>query len=982
MFLLVCCALAFAQQQTRVQGTIRDSHGTPLPGVSVHVKGATQGVTADNNGVFSINVAPDAVLVFSYIGFSSQEVAVSGRSAINITLNDSNSHLDEVVVVGYGTQKKKDLTTAVVSVNTKDIEERPIVQTAGALQGKAAGVQVTQPSGKPGTAFSIRVRGATSVQAGNEPLYVIDGVPTMDTRDLNVNDIASIQVLKDASSAAIYGARAANGVVIITTKRGKESMPVISFNTYYGVSNLAKKINVLNPSQYNDLMKELGYNVQPATTTTDWLKEVFKTGHNQNYQLAFSGGNAQSQYYVSGNITRDDGIVKPAAYNRYAFRVNLDNQVKSWFKLSTNISYSNVNSKDVKDNGNAMRNAAILGALNAPPTMGIFEKDSLGRNRYTSNLYKAGWDNPLAAIDGPTQNTTDNRIFGNVSGELTLYKGLKFKSNFGIDYFNHKYDYYLDAFSTTPGRNDHGIGNSDKSNSFTYLLENYFTYDHSWKKHNVSAMAGITTQQNKYNISTMNGRDFPDDPTVKTLNAANQLTGFTEESAWFLMSYISRVMYNYDSKYLFTANFRADGSSKLAPGHQWGYFPSFSAGWRISAEPFMKDVRVINDLKIRAGWGQNGNQEGLDNYSAYGLNTYKQRTPTNPLSGPDIVIPSYIPNPNLTWETTTQTNVGIDISLFNSRLTVSADAYLKQTRDLLLNVPVPKIANVQYMPGNFGAMENKGLEFTVSSVNMDTKQFTWHTDFNISFNRNRITDMQLSPVYYFGGVEGRDNIIILKKGVALGTFYGYISEGVDPQTGNIKYKDVNGDGVITPQDRTVIGCAQPRFTYGMNNDLRFRNWGLSFLLQGSQGNDVFNASRMETEGMYDSKNQSTDVLRRWTKPGQVTDIPKATLQDVTNSLTSSRFVENGSYLRMKSITLSYNLPQELISHIKLTKLSVYVTATNIFTITKYKGFDPEVNAFNAAANPDKVNNNGATLGIDYGTYPQARSFIAGLNLQF
>jgi TonB-linked SusC/RagA family outer membrane protein len=974
--LFMLCSFAMAQQNITVKGHVQDKQGTSLPGVSVKIKGTNRGTTTQADGNFSIEAPSTGTLEISYVGYEGQNIVLNGRTQLSISLADTKTDLNEVVVIGYGTQKKKDVTTAVVSVSTKDIGERPIIQTAAALQGKAAGVQVTQPSGKPGAAFSVRVRGATSVQAGNEPLYVIDGVPTSDTRDINPNDIENITVLKDASSAAIYGARASNGVVLITTKRGKSGAGVINFNTYYGVSNVAKKIDVLNPTQYNDLMKEMGYATTTPTETTDWLKEVFKTGHNQNYQLSMSGGSEKSQYFVSGAVTKDDGMVKPAQYNRYSFRTNLDNQLKDWLKVSTNISYSNVALKDLKDNDNAGRNAAILGALNAPPIMGVYETDADGHRRYTMNPYKSGWDNPMAAIEGPTQGTGDNRVLGNASADINLTKSLKFRSNFGVDYFSHKYDYYLDYIMTTPGRNDHGYASSQKTNSFTYLWENTLNYDKKWNKHSLSALGGVTTQKNKYNESNLTGRDFPADPTVKTLNAANQIVGDTYESQWFLMSYLGRVMYNYDSKYLLTANFRADGSSKLDKKHKWGYFPSVSAGWRISAEPFLKDVKAISDLKVRAGWGQNGNQEGLDPYAAYGLNTYTRQTATNPLSGP-VINPSKIaPNPDLKWETTTQTNVGIDLSLFDSRLSFTADAYIKKTSDLLLNVTLPPPTGYDYITRNSGSLENKGLEFVVSSVNVDKKDLRWSTDFNIAFNRNRITDLQLSQVYYYAGVENRDNIIILQKGLALGTFYGYVSEGVDPQTGNIKYKDVNGDGNVTPQDRTVIGSAQPKFTYGLNNNIDYKNWSLSFLLQGSQGNKVFNASRMETEGMYDSKNQSTEVLHRWTTPGQVTDIPKASNGDVTNSRTSSRFVENGSFLRMKSTTLSYKLPESAISKLHLNKLMVYATAQNLFTITKYKGFDPEVNAFSTNAN------NGVTLGIDYGTYPVARTFIVGLNLQF
>lgn len=967
-------------QSILVQGVVKDQENQTLPGASVLVKGTQLGVITDVNGNYSISV-PDAqaVLIFSFIGYSSQEITVGNQTQLDVTLTADQRHLDEVVVIGYGTQKRGDVTTSIASVNTKDIEERPILQAAQALQGKAAGVQVTQPSGKPGAALSIRVRGATSVQAGNEPLYVIDGVPTMDTRDLNVNDIESMQVLKDASSAAIYGARASNGVVIITTKRGKANQSQVSFGAYYGVSNIAKKIDVLGPQQYADLMNEMGHNVQVGNQTTDWAREVFKTGQNQNYQLSFSGGTDKSKYFVSGSISKDDGIIKPASYKRYSFRANLDNQIKSWFKLTTNFSYANARIRDVKDNNNAGRNAVVLGTLGAPPTMGIYSEHPVRGTIFSTNPLKAGWDNPLAAMFGPTQAAKDNRIFGNVVGDITLAKDLFLRSNFGIDFMNHANDYYLDPFRTTEGwgndGNTHGLGNATRSNSFTYLWENTLNYAKSIEKHHFSALAGTTVQKNTWNNSHISGRDFPADGLVKTMNAANEITNaYTEQSEWFLNSYLGRVMYDYDSRYLLTANFRADGSSKLAKGNQWGFFPSVSAGWRISAEPFMRDVKLINDLKIRGGWGQNGNQEGLSNYASYGLNSYTRRTPTAPPSGPATAAPIYAPNPDLRWETTTQTNIGVDLTMLEGKITVTADAYLKKTNDLLLNVPLPNTSGYNYIPRNSGKLENKGLEFVLSTINFDKSDFQWITDFNIAFNRNKITDLQLSKVYRYADVEGRsDQIIILQEGVSLGTFYGYISDGVNPETGDIIYRDVNNDGAFTPQDRTILGSAQPKFTYGMNNNLTYKSFSLSFLFQGSQGNKAFNASRLETEGMYDSKNQSTEVLRRWKNPGDITDIPRATDGNVNNSLISSRFVENASFLRLKSATISYNLNREWASKIRMSRASVYVTAQNLLTITKYKGFDPEVNAFTSS---------GATLGIDYGTYPVSRAFVVGLNVQF
>lgn len=982
MVLLFWAGLAGASlaQSVRVQGVVKDEKNETLPGASVLLKGTQAGVATDTDGRFSIDVpSASSVLVFSYIGYNTVEETVGNRTEIEITLTVDQRNLQEVVVIGYGTQKKGDVTTAISSVSTKDLTERPITQAAQALQGKAAGVQVTQPSGKPGSALSIRVRGATSVQAGNEPLYVIDGVPTMDSRDLNINDIESIQVLKDASSAAIYGARASNGVVIITTKRGKANASQVNFSSYYGFSNIAKSIDVLNPAQYAELMNEMGYSASTTGETTDWNKEVFSTGKNQNYQLSFSGGTDKNRYFVSGAYTKDEGIIKPANYNRYAVRINLDNEIKSWFKLTTNLSYANSRIRDVKDNNNAGRNAVVLGALGAPPTMGIYTTDADGRRQYTMNPNKAGWDNPLAAMFGPTEGTRDHRVFGNVVGELSLLENLKLRSNFGIDFFNHSNDYYLDPFMTTEGRgannSTHGLANATRSNSFTYLWENTVNYEKAVDKHHFSALTGTTIQKNRWNNSYMAGRDFPDDVTVKTLNAANVITNaYTETSEWFLNSYLGRIMYNFDSKYLVTANFRADGSSKLAKGNRWGFFPSVSAGWRISSEPFMDDVKVINDLKIRGGWGQNGNQEGLSNYASYGLNSFTRRTPTDPPSGPAVSAPVYAPNPDLRWETTTQANLGVDVSILESRITLTADAYLKKTNDLLLNVPLPNTSGYTYIPRNSGKMENKGFEFVISSINRESGDFLWTTDLNMTFNRNKITELELSKTYRYATVEGRsDQIILLQEGLGLGTFFGYIADGVNPETGDMIYRDVNNDGAFSPSDRTVLGSAQPKFIYGLNNSVSWKGFELAFLLQGSQGNKAFNASRMETEGMYDSKNQSLEVLRRWKQQGDITDIPRATDANVYNSLVSSRFVENASFLRMKNVTLSYTLGRDVAEKLRLSRAQVYLTSQNLFTITKYKGFDPEVNAFTSS---------GATLGIDYGTYPVSRSFVLGLNVQF
>ena len=671
-------------------------------------------------------------------------------------------------------------------------------------------------------------------------------------------------------------------------------------------------------------------------------------------------------------------MIRPAQYNRAAFRANIDNQVKDWLKVTTNFSYVHADLQDITDNNNAGRNAVVLGALGAPPTMGIYMYDEDGRAMFTMNPNNAGWDNPLAAVHlGQHQNTVNNRIFGNTQADLALTDHFSLRSNFGVEYLNHRWQSFVDPVMTTGGRNpaNHGLGQDEKSNSFTYLWENTANYQNIWGSHELDLLGGMTIQKNSWDNSFIAGRDFPKDLPIYTLNAANDITSAsTQETEWFLNSYIARAMYNYDSRYLLTFNMRADGSSKLAPNHRWGYFPSISAGWRISAEPFFESVSNVDDLKIRAGWGQNGNVEGLANYASFGVTSFQRRTPTSPLSGPAINNPAGMPNPDLRWETTTQTNIGVDLSMFNSRLTVTADAYLKRTDDLILNVTLPNTTGYSFVTRNVGSMENKGLEFVVSSLNVRKENFNWSTDFNISFNRNRVNQLDLTRTYRFATVEGRaDQIILMQEGLPLGTYFGYVADGVDPNTGDMLYRDVNGDGSLTASDRTILGSAQPDFIYGLNSNLQFKSWEFSFLFQGSQGNDAFNASRMETEGMYDSKNQSAEVLRRWTTPGQVTDIPRPSQGNVDNSRVSSRFVEDASFLRLKSATLSYNLAQEVASRLKLNRAQLYVTGQNLLTFTNYKGFDPEVNAFGG---------NGAVLGIDYGTYPTARTFIIGVNMQF
>jgi len=970
LFILTVLSLTVFAQSRTVKGKVSDANGVTIPGVTIQIVGTTKGTTTDINGQYQLS-AETGVLRFSFIGFIPQEIKLDKQSTINVVLQEKVNLLNEVVVIGYGTQVKKDLTTAVSTISEKDIQARPISTASQALQGKAAGVQVVQPSGKPGSDISVHVRGTTSVLAGNEPLYVVDGVPTTDIRGLNPSDIASMSVLKDASSAAIYGARAANGVVTITTYRGKENTPVIKFNSYFGISWLRKPIEVLNTKQYRALMNEIAPGtLDPSWTDyTNWSDKVFGTGNNQSYQLSASGGSDKTRYFASMGVLNEAGIVKPAEFSRYSFRLNLDNELRSWLKIGTNINMLYSKTKDTPDNASSGRGGVIMSTLNTPPFLHVYKDD--GSGQFDPNPYQNSWENPIAYMEGPSQKSLDFRLFGNINATATLQKDLSFTTNLGVDFANHTWDYYLDPVRTTYGRDQNGVGRADKYNNMTLLWENTLNYAKTVGKNKFTALAGTSIQRFRSNDSYIQGNDFPANVSVTTLNAANTVTASTDIQEWALASFFGRATYDYDSKYYFSFSLRRDGSSKLAK--PWGTMPAFSAAWRISAEPFMKDITLINDLKLRGGWGKNGNQEGIPNYARYGLITYYRRPSTNPLSGPSAVQTTY-GNPDLRWETTSQTNLGIDLSMFNSRITFNIDAYYKNTYDVLLNVQLPTTMPISSMQTNAGKIENKGIEFNLNTINI-AKKLLWSTDFNISFNRNNVKELKISDVYFFGKIySNNQDVTIVREGMELGTFYGYVSEGVDPQTGNIKYADLNKNGIFDPGDRTVIGHAQPKYTLGFTNNLSYGKFDFSIFFQGSFGNDIYNATRIDLEGMFDSKNQSTAVLDRWTPTNIYTDIPKALgNNNVANVYNSSRFVEDGSYFRLKSATLSYKLIENSKKVKGISKLSVYITGQNLLTFTKYSGFDPEVSAYG---------NNATEMGIDYGTYPQSINLIGGINVEF
>jgi TonB-linked SusC/RagA family outer membrane protein len=962
------------QAVVKVKGEVTEGDGTPIVGVTVQVKGSNQGTVTDVDGRFTLDVPEGSILVFSSVGFITREIPATVD--MTIVLESDNKLLNQVVVVGYGSQSKRNVTGSISSIDGDEFADRPVFSTAQALQGKAAGVQVTQPSGKPGTEFSIRIRGTNSVNANNDPLYVIDGIPTTDTRGLNTNDIESIQILKDAASASIYGARASNGVVLITTKKGASGKSTTTFNTYWGFTNLAKKIDVLDGKQYIQYMQDRGEAISQDNANTDWQKETFGTGINQNYQLAFSGGTDQARYYLSLGYLGDKGMVNPASFKRYSARLNIDSKVNKWLTIGSHINFYRTNTYNAGDNASSGRGGIILSALNSPPNLGIY--DANNPKQFSTNPFQASWETPLSYMSREDINS-NNRFLGNVFADVQLFKDLKFRTNVGADISNGVYEFYVDPIRTVYGRQNHGISNLAKWEYMSLLNENTLTYSKFFGHHSLTALLGMSIQDNNYGHGYINTKDVPDAP-VKTTNAGNQIEGAgNTKTTSAIVSQFGRVMYDYDTKYLITAAIRRDGSSKLAAGNKWDIFPSFSAGWRISQESFFSNMDFINDLKVRGGWGQTGNQEGLSDFAAFGLLDFSRITPGNVLIGPGIRRLT-IANPDLTWEKTTQSNVGIDLTTWNNRLTFTADVYWKKTNGLIMSIPLPSSVGVeQPFVRNDGVLTNQGVEFSVSSQNYKNSRLTWTTDFNISFNKNEVTKLELQKVYDYAGIYSNgQSAIRMTEGRPLGSFFGYISEGVDPESGNIVYKDLDNNGIITPDDRTFIGQAAPKFIYGMTNNLSFMGFDLNVFIQGIQGNQVFNATKMDLEGMFDSKNQSANVLDRWQKPGDITELPRANEAgdgNLDNIHNSTRFVEDGSFLRLKSVTLAYNFPQRLLSDIKVQNLSIYATAQNLLTFTKYSGFDPEVNAYG-------VNSRGTEFGVDYGTYPQTRQIIFGLNITF
>lgn len=1004
-----------------VTGRITNEAGDPLAGVSVLVKGTSRGTTTNANGVFSISAETGEILEFSIIGYKLNSVKIGESGNITLSLAADVAGLNEIVVVGYGTQKRTMITGAVSSVNSKVLNEVPVVSISQALQGRIAGLTVTN-NGSPGTQPIVRIRGISSISYASDPLYVIDGFPTGDLATIDTRDIESVDVLKDASSAAIYGSRATNGVIMITTKKGRrDSKMRVSVDSYYGTQKVTKRLSLLDTEGFKqyavayrgsqiprltapDINQPIytGATQTYGQTNTNWQDAYFKTGSMNQQNIGLSGGNGISRFYASAGYMNQMGTAPSVAYRRYNFRINSDHVISKIFTFGENL-YAAYGNQSYDNNETGSR-TNLVNVIRMMPHIPVYDPTSIGGYRGV-DATKDGGDptNPVedAALKNPGNRKTA-KILGIAYLDINFTSWLKFKSTFGIDYAN-GLDYRF-----APIFNDNGAiaGSSatqatitnNRGVSTVLLYTEQLSFDKTFGDHHVNAIAVYEQQSQKTQQENQSGNQASND--LKTLNNATNVSAQTLIGENTLISYLGRINYDFQGKYLLSAAVRRDGLSVWAPGKKWATFPSGSVGWRIDQENFMKTQKYISELKLRAGYGETGlNGLVLGNTPwLVSVNSNSAYYPFNnaATAGPSSSI-QRLGNTELEWEKTKQLNIGLDLGLFNNKITLSAEYYRRKTDNLILSVPLPPsfgyiTSNVSQ---NVGSMKNNGFELQLG-YNDRVGELKWNASANVSFNTNVVTRLAegVTNIEAGGNADFGDyNITNTAVGQPIQAFYGWVVEGIfqdaaevashAKQTagtapGDLKFQDLNKDGVIDNNDRQFLGSFIPKATYAFNLGANYKNFDLSVFFQGVQGNKVYNATRVITEGMVRFFNAGTQVLNAWTPTNKNTDIPRAASSDPNqNARPSTRFLENGSYLRLKNIMLGYTVPEK--SLLSLTKgvvksFRIYVSAQNILTATKYKGYDPEVG--------NRTPNSSLTNGIDFAVYPQPKAFQVGLQASF
>lgn len=990
LFLLVFGALpSFAQNRT-ITGTLFDKQtNEPLIGASVVIKGTSIGTAADIDGKFSLEVSdPNAILVCRFIGYNSLEYPLNGQTAVSISLSPDTEVLDEVVVIGYGTMRKSDLTGSLSSVKGEKITEYTVPNAIMALQGRAPGVVLSNNTGAPDGNFSIRIRGTNSIKGDNTPLYIIDGFPASPTT-VSPHDVASVEVLKDASATAIYGSRGANGVILITTKKGKEGKSSVSFNATVGFQNMLNKVEMMDATEWATLINEQrlnDYNKEYFTADeiakfgkgTDWQSEVYRTSPVQDYNLSISGGNNKTHFVTSGNVLLNDAMVKDAFYRKYNFRINLDHKISETLSLSLNSAYTHT-SKNNKQSGGGNRGSTLISsAISAPPTLTPYNEDGSYSLLYDQYPFLASsLKNPVNLINSTTHTVKANMTYVNAAFVFQPIKEVSFRSTFGVQNNDYRTDTYVSS-KNLYGKSSASISSNEQ---MTIVNENTVSYNKTFKEnHKIDAVAGFTYQQAELTDLSASGLGFISDAAMThDLGSASDFgVPSTSYSKWALMSYLGRFNYSYKGRYMATVSFRSDGSSRYSEGNKWGYFPSGALAWRISDEKFLRDVKEISDLRLRVGYGETGSTS-IDPYT-----TMNMLTQGKTVLGGELHT-YYSPKTNLPtplkWETTAQFNLGLDLGLFAQKLRITADFYKKTTRDLLSTVNLPVSSGYTTTIQNIGKIGNTGFEFLIDGDILSTKDWSLNASFNIAFNKNKVISL-----YEGTDIEGSnimlayisDYISLIREGEPLGIFYTYKEDGYE-DNGDIRYQDLNPDGKINVNDKVKTGDPHPDFTYGITADLRYKDFDLSLLFVGSQGNDLFNISETANLDFVSGLNVRREVLySHWKASNTAEQNQMAKYPRLSSTLPlkfSDRYIEDGSYLRLKNISLGYNIPIKKLNKGSWVKgLKVYVSGQNLLTFTKYSGADPEVNSYGGG--------NSINLGYDYLSYPNSKVYTFGIKADF
>ncbi|MDX2286642.1 MAG: TonB-dependent receptor [Bacteroidia bacterium] len=1023
LLLLFMALSAAASAQTTVSGRVTGESGDPLAGAAVVVKGTSNGVLTDAEGMYRISgVRPADVLAVSYYGYEPFEAAVAGRSAIDFQLVPAANSLDEVVVVGYGTQRRSDLTGSITSVNAKDFASTPVYSVEQALQGRAAGVQVTQTSGAPGAGLRVQIRGV-GTNGDTEPLYVIDGYPlasfsggdfsTSPLARLNPNDIESIDILKDASAAAIYGARAANGVVIITTKRGKAGQTRVSYDGYAGFQQVWRTLDLLGERDYveyviekytnNNQAGDIPANLRDPSSlpgnNTDWQDELFRTGFLNNHNVTFSGGTESATFSLGLGYLANSGVMLGTDFERYTVSLNSDFKVGKRIRVgnSLNVAYT-----DKLSEANLGGRRQLEHVIKQPATIPVFSDDFLGGFGWPLDPDGQDAENPVAAATLLTSRSRGLALLGTVYGEVDLFKGLRYRINLGMNMG------YNRGFSRNPAYEGvrrllrFSFISESYNTSFDPLIEQTLTYARDFGKHSISLLAGLTDQYGQFHSLSGQAERLPNDVVQSIPLGQNPaVSNFTSDAN--LRSYLGRFTYSYDGKYLLTVNFRRDGSSKIPnPENRYDNFPSASLGWRLDREAFLQNVEAISNLKLRASYGAIGNDKSLGAYNNAVLNGFANYTFGGVLS--PGTTPSSLVNTDIRWERSVQSNIGLDLGLFRDALILNVDYYIRRTQDWIVSVPVPPSVGLGPAPVNAGEIENRGLEVALTYRQYKSDKFSYNISANFATLHNEVISLGEGEPIFGGNTFSLGSLTRTAVGGPVGAYYGFEMEGIfqsqaevdaanalgdagpyqadQTAPGDIRFRDIAGapdengnptgpDGKIDENDRTIIGSPIPDLIYGLTGSLAFGDFDLSLNLQGVHGNQLWNALRTWTEDLSQNFNQGAAVLDRWTPSNPSTTVPRAINTDPNNNKrNSSRFVENGSFMRIKNLTVGYSL-RSLTGRIpSLNNARVYVTANNLLTLTRYTGYDPEVGGDNFTLG----------RGIDIGTYPQARTFLLGIQL--